>query len=85
MQAEADAQLASVLRHVLNEYAIYDVDTFSACVRGDAGDALADWLQSDAARMAAEQAAAAQVEGAQAAARQEVAKHRQSWMGCRAQ
>ena len=43
-------RLASVLRLLLNEYGIYDVGTLAANVHGAAGDALADWLESDSTR-----------------------------------
>ena len=42
-----DARLASVLRLLLNEYGIYDVDSLAACVGGTQGDTLAAWLRSD--------------------------------------
>jgi len=47
MAAASDAQLASVLQQLLNEYSIYDVGSFADCLRGDAGDALADWMLSN--------------------------------------
>ena len=58
--ADADARLASVLRLLLNEYDIYDVDDLAANIGGVQGDVLAAWLKSDACRDAAavEQAAA---------------------------
>lgn len=42
-----DARLASVLQQLLNEYGIWDVESFAACVGGDAGDHLANWMLSD--------------------------------------
>ena len=45
--AVADARLASVLRLLLNEYDIYDVDALAANVGGIQGDTLAAWLRSD--------------------------------------
>lgn len=47
---DTDTRLASVLRLLLNEYGIYDVGTLAANVHGAAGDALADWLESDSTR-----------------------------------
>ena len=44
----AEARFASVLRLLLQEYDIYDADTLAANVGGVQGDALADWLRSDA-------------------------------------
>ena len=48
--AVADARLASVLRLLLNEYGIYDVDTLAENVGGIQGDTLAAWLRSDDVR-----------------------------------
>ena len=39
--ADADARLASVLRLLLNEYGIFDLDSLAACVGGVQGDMLA--------------------------------------------
>ena len=57
IMADADARLASVMRLLLNEYGIHDVDTLAENVGGVQGDALAAWLRRDDVRARAAAAA----------------------------